>query len=245
MKDISLDKLIVSNLSAKYYSNTVLENVSFSVPTGKLIGIIGPNGAGKSTLLKAILGLINSSYSSITFKDKDIKTIKKDIAYVKQRADYDLNFPIQVIDLVLLGVYPKLSLFKQPNKNHKEKALQALKQLDMDLFYKKQISELSGGQLQRVFLARVLVQDADLIFLDEPFTGIDAYSEEKIIHILKKERDKGKTIIMVYHDLSKVKEYFNHIILVNKNVIANGETESTFTKENLRETYKSSLLDIL
>src|SRR5699024_599887 len=168
----------VSNLTVSYYGNEVIRNISFSFPTGNLIGIIGPNGAGKSTLMKAILGLIQRDSGTVTIKNKSVKEMQKNIAYVPQRNNIDWDFPILVRDTVLLGTYPKLGLFKRPGKKEKALAESCLDQVGMLEFSKRQISELSGGQQQRIFLARALAQEADLFFLDEPFVGIDVSSEK-------------------------------------------------------------------
>ncbi|MCL2856001.1 MAG: metal ABC transporter ATP-binding protein [Defluviitaleaceae bacterium] len=234
----------VNNLSVSYSGKEVLKDVTISVSKGKLIGIIGPNGAGKSTLIKAVLNLVRPSSGVATFDEKPMESIKKITSYVKQRVDHDLSFPIQVKDVVMLGAFPKIGLFKYPGKIHKKRVMDALQEVEMADFAKSQIGELSGGQLQRVFLARVLVQDAQLIFLDEPFAGIDADSEQKIMKILKKMRDDGKTIIMVYHDLNNVAEYFDEIIILNKEVVAHGDTKTCFTKENIARAYGASLIDI-
>lgn len=236
--------LTVDNICVSYFGKEVLNNITFSAKKGKLIGVIGPNGAGKSTLIKAILSLARPSFGTITFGKNHIKDAKKTISYVKQRADNDLSFPIQVKDVVMLGAYPRLGLFKYPRKAHKKQVLDVLEKVDMLSFAKTQIGELSGGQLQRVFLARVLMQQAQLIFLDEPFAGIDAESEQKIIKILKKLRNEGKTIIVVYHDLANVVDYFDEVIILNKEIVACGEVKTTFTKENIAKAYTGSLLDI-
>jgi len=244
IRNNSKGMLSVNNLSVSYSGKEVLENISFSVSKGKLIGIIGLNGGGESTLIKAILNLVRPSSGTASFDEKPMESIKKVTSYVKQRVDNDLNFPIQVKDVVMLGLFPKIGLFRYPNKEHKRKVLNALKEVDMEGFAKSQIGELSGGQLQRVFLARVLAQDAQIIFLDEPFAGIDADSEQKIMKILRSLRDAGKTIIMVYHDLNNVYDYFDEIIILDKDVIAFGDTKTTFTKENIAKAYTGSIIDI-
>ena len=221
-----------------------MDNVAFSVSKGKLIGIVGPNGAGKSTLIKVILNLVQPSSGTIAFDGKPMESIKQLTSYVKQRVDNDLSFPIQVKDVVMLGLFPKIGLFRYPNKLHKKQVLDALQEVEMVDYAKAQIGELSGGQLQRVFLARVLAQDAQIIFLDEPFAGIDADSEQKIMNILRKLRNDGKTIIMVYHDLSNVANYFDEVIILNKKVISYGDVPSAFTKENIAKAYTGSLLNI-
>lgn len=224
-------------MSVSYFGREALDSIEFCTGRSRLVGVIGPNGAGKSTLIKAVLGLIRPSSGVVVFDGSPLENMKKEIAYVKQRSDNDLSFPIQVKDVVMLGAFPRLGLFKYPSKKHKQQVLDALKEVEMLSFAETQIGELSGGQLQRVFLARVLMQDAKLIFLDEPFSGIDADSEQKIIKILKRLSNDGKTIIMVYHDLSNVNDYFDEIIIINKKVIAYGDTKTAFTKENIAKAY--------
>ena len=194
--------------------------------------------------MKAILNLIDRNSGTIIFDEKSMESIKKKTSYIEQMTTYDLNFPIIVKDVVMLGAFPRIGLFKYPNKKHKNQALEVLKEVDLHNFAESQIGELSGGQLQRVFLARVLMQDAEIIFLDEPFKGIDADNERKIIKILKKMKEKGKTIIMVYHDLSKVNDYFDEIIILNKEIIAYGDVKTTFTKENITKAYAGSFTSI-
>lgn len=228
----------VNHLHVSYYGKEVVSNVSFSFDPGKLIGIIGPNGAGKSTLMKAILGLIPRDRGTISFHGKDLKTVQKGIAYVPQRNNIDWDFPINVRDTVLLGTFPHLGLFRRPGKKERELASDCLKQVGMQAFSQSQIGELSGGQQQRVFLARALAQQADLFFLDEPFVGIDVASEQVIIRILKQLRDNGKTVFVVHHDLSKVKEYFDDLVLINKELIQSGPVQTVFQPELLTKTYE-------
>lgn len=230
------DTINVSNLSANYHGIPVLKHVDFEVSKGKMIGIIGPNGAGKSTLIKAMLGLIKSS-GEVLIGGKHPSKLSKQLAYLKQGSDYDLTFPILVKDVVMLGLYPSIGLLKRPSKKHKLLVENALGRVEMQDFANRQIAELSGGQWQRVLIARILVQDADVLFLDEPFTGIDVDSEAKIAGILQELRDAGKTILMIYHDLDSVVNYFDEIILVNKTVVAYGTTAQVFTDENLKNTY--------
>lgn len=227
----------VNNLTVSYDGNEVVQNISFHLETGNLIGIIGPNGAGKSTLMKAMLGLIPRDRGAIEICGQSIKSIRKDIAYVPQRSDIDWDFPIVVLDTVLLGTYPKLGIFRRPKKSDKEWAYHCLEKVGMEEYSHKQISELSGGQQQRVFLARALAQKADFFFLDEPFVGIDVASEETIINILKELRDEGKTVFIVHHDLTKVVDYFNDLILMNKDLIKSGPVENVIRPEHMTEAY--------
>ncbi|NDI36767.1 metal ABC transporter ATP-binding protein [Chengkuizengella sediminis] len=228
----------VEDLYVSYHGNTALKDVSFSLEAGNLLGIIGPNGAGKSTLIKAILQLIPRDKGQVTFLEKTVKEIRKQVAYVPQRNDIDWDFPITVLETVLLGTYPKIGMFKRPKKNDKEWAYECLKEVGMEKFYKRQIGELSGGQQQRVFLARALAQKAELFFLDEPFVGVDLGSEETIINILKNLSDQGKTVTVVHHDLSKAESYFNKLLLINQELIGFGSVNEVFRPEIMEKAYK-------
>lgn len=238
---MEMNTIKVSHLSASYLGTPVLKNVNFEVPKGKMIGIIGPNGAGKSTLVKAMLGLIKSS-GHVWIGGKPRDELAKQLAYMKQGSDYDVSFPILVKDVVLLGLYPSIGLLKRFNRSHRALVEAVLKKVDMDRFKDRQIAELSGGQWQRVLIARILAQDADVLFLDEPFTGIDVASEAKIIEILRELRDAGKSILMVYHDLDKVASYFDEVILMNQTVIAWGEPRSVCTDEILKRAYMKGVV---
>lgn len=231
----------IEDLNIAYHGKAVIEQMSFEIETGKLVGIIGPNGAGKSTLMKAMLALIPIDHGSIEVFGKNIREVRKNIAYVPQRSQIDWNFPITVNETVLLGTYPRLGIMRRPKKREKEWAQECLAQVGMSDYGRRQIGELSGGQQQRVFLARALAQKAELFLLDEPFVGIDIASEETIIQILKDQRDIGKTIIVVHHDLSKVKSYFDEVLLINKQLIGAGTVERAFTKELILQAYNQQL----
>jgi|SRR5690625_208682 len=230
--------VVLRNLHVSYYGKEVVRDISFSFDAGRLIGIIGPNGAGKSTLMKAVLGLIPKDKGEVSFKGKTIKQVRKTIAYVPQRSNIDWDFPITVRDTVLLGTYPNLGFFRRPGRAEKEWAHECLRKVGMQDYDKRQISELSGGQQQRVFLARALAQKAEYFFLDEPFVGIDVASEETIINILKDLRDQGKTVFVVHHDLTKVEEYFNDLILINKDLIQSGPVQTVIQPELMTRAYK-------
>ncbi len=230
--------LSVSDLHVSYYGNEAITNVNFTIEKGNLVGIIGPNGAGKSTLLKALLSLIPIDKGNIRICGKQIHEIRKKVAYVPQRNDIDWDFPITVLDAVLIGTYPKLGLLKRPKKKEKEWAYECLEQVHMENFAHRQIGELSGGQQQRVFLARALAQKSELFFLDEPFVGVDVSSEKTIINVLKELRDEGKTVFVVHHDLSKAHSYFDQLVLINKELIECGEVESVFRPEVMAKAYK-------
>ncbi|EPD53254.1 hypothetical protein HMPREF1210_00985 [Paenisporosarcina sp. HGH0030] len=237
--------IAVSDLFVSYNGNEALRNVSFTVEEGNLVGIIGPNGAGKSTLLKALLNLIKKDTGKVEILGKSIKEMKTKVAYVPQRSNIDWDFPITVMDTVLIGTYPNLGIFNRPKKEHKAWALECLKKVGMADYGNRQIGELSGGQQQRVFLARALVQKPEMYFLDEPFVGVDVTSEEKIISILKELRDSGKTVVVVHHDLSKASDYFNELILLNKELIEHGIVEKVFQPAVLNKAYTNQFSPIV
>ena len=230
----------IKNLTVTYKDTPVLDNINVTLSKSKIIGIIGPNGAGKSTLIKAVLNII-SSKGIIKIDDKLSKDQLGSVAYVEQKINIDYNFPIKVRECVSLGIYPKIGLFKNLNKHDWQKVDGALKLVGLEEFSNRQISELSGGQFQRVLIARCLVQEAKYIFLDEPFIGINSVSEEIIMNTLKKLRDNGHTILIVHHDLRKVHAYFDEVLLLNKKLISYGSTKETFTRENLTNTYGTDL----
>ncbi len=229
--------ITVNELYVSYNGTEALKNVSFTVEEGNLVGIIGPNGAGKSTLLKVLLNLIKKDNGNVEILGKSIKEMKTKVAYVPQRSNIDWDFPITVMDTVLLGTYPNLGIFKRPKKEHKLLAMECLEKVGIAELSNRQIGELSGGQQQRVFLARALAQKPEMYFLDEPFVGVDVTSEEKIISILKELRDSGKTVVVVHHDLSKASDYFNELILLNKELIEYGDVEEVFQPQVLSRAY--------
>ena len=230
----------IENLTVTYKDTPALENINVKLSKSKIIGIVGPNGAGKSTLIKAILNIIPSK-GIVTIDDKVSKEQLSNVAYVEQKIKIDYTFPIKVRECVSLGIYPKIGLFKKLKKEDWKKVDNALKLVGLEEYSNRQISELSGGQFQRVLIARCLVQEAKYIFLDEPFIGIDSVSEEIIMNTLRKLRDNGHTILIVHHDLRKVHAYFDEVLLLNKKLISYGSTKETFTRENLTNTYGTDL----
>jgi len=236
-----LNPVEIKNLTVAYQKKPVLSDVSFEVPEGKLIGIIGPNGAGKSTLIKAVLGLIPKASGEIKIFGKNYNAKDKVVGYVPQRGSVDWDFPTNALDVVLMGRYGHIGWFKRPSKKDMELAMECLRKVGMESYSNRQISQLSGGQQQRVFLARALAQDAKIYFMDEPFVGVDAATERAIIDLLNELKKQGKTVLVVHHDLQTVKDYFDHVILLNMRTIAEGPTEETFTIENLHRTYGGKL----
>lgn len=231
----------IRNLNVDYFGNSALENVNIDIPFGYTIGIIGPNGAGKSTFIKSLLEVIKKRSGTVMVEGKDISEYKRKIAYVPQKNDIDLTFPITVKDTVLTGTYPNLKIFQRPGKKERQSVEECMAMVDISDLANKQISNLSGGQLQRVFIARALAQKADVFFLDEPFVGIDLVSEKIIVKLLKQLREEGKTILIVHHDLHEVEEYFDKVIILNKKLIAFGDVKDTFTADNILNAYGASL----
>lgn len=231
----------VEDMTVAYTTKPVLWDVDMKVPIGSLAAIVGPNGAGKSTLLKAMLGLLTVISGSVKFYiDHHLAMDKKDykkIAYVPQSGSVDWDFPTTVLDVVLMGRYGHLGWFKRPSKKDKELALSMIDKMSMSDYVNRQIRQLSGGQQQRVFLARALVQEADIYLMDEPFKGVDKTTEHAIISLLQEMKARGKTVIVVHHDLNTVPQYFDWVTLVNKQTIAYGPVADTFTEEAIERTY--------
>ena len=237
--------LAVHDLTVAYQRKPVLWDVELNIPKGTLAGIVGPNGAGKSTLLKACLDLIPKTSGEALIYGKPYEQQRELIAYVPQRESVDWDFPISALDVVTMGTYQKLGWFKRITRSQKQQALEALEKVGISHLAKRQISQLSGGQQQRVFLARALVQEAEIYFMDEPFAAVDAATEQAIIELLQELNSKGKTVLCVHHDLATVSRYFDYLVLLNMRVVASGPTSETFTRENLQKTYggKLNLLD--
>ena len=229
--------VFVRDLTVAYDERPVLWDIDLDIAPATMTAIVGPNGAGKSTLIKTVLGLVPLSAGTIRVFGEAYQRNRKAVGYVPQRGSVDWDFPTDALDVVTMGLYGKLGWIKRPGKSERATAMDCLEQVGMADFSKRQISQLSGGQQQRVFLARALAQDARLYFMDEPFAGVDATTEHAIIGILKTLRDKGKTVVVVHHDLETVPEYFDHVVLLNVQLVASGPTAETFTAENLQRTY--------
>lgn len=233
--------LEIHDLTVSYDQNPVLWNVDFSLPGGKLIGVLGPNGAGKSTLIKSIMGLISPTSGYVKIFDKPLQDVRSRISYVPQRESVDWNFPASVMDVVLMGTYGRLGLFRRPGKMEKEIAFQSLEQVGMTPYLNRQISELSGGQQQRVFIARALAQQADLYLMDEPFAGVDMATETAIFELLKQMTKAGKTVLVVHHDIHSAMKFFDWVIMLNLHLVGSGPKDEVMTEELLRKTYGGKL----
>jgi manganese/zinc/iron transport system ATP- binding protein len=237
--------LEIHDMTVAYHRRPVLWDVDLAVPEGKLVGIVGPNGAGKTTLIKAALGLVPLASGKVEIYGKPYAEQRHLVGYVPQRESVDWDFPVTVRDVVLMGTYGRLGWFRRPGRAERELADKCLDQVGMRSYSKRQIRQLSGGQQQRVFLARALAEEAKVYFLDEPFSGVDAATEQAIVTLLQALRSAGKTVFVVHHDLQTVREYFDYVILLNMRLVACGPVEDTFTNDNLQKTYggRLTLLD--
>jgi manganese/zinc/iron transport system ATP- binding protein len=232
--------LEVNQLTVNYDEITALRDITLTLPKGKCAGVIGPNGAGKSTLLKASLGMLKPLSGTVKLFGEPLKSVRERVAYVPQRESVDWSFPITVADLVLMGCYGRLSWFKRPTRKDREKASYYLDLVGMSNFSHRQIQELSGGQQQRAFIARALLQEADIYLMDEPFAGIDCATEHLLMDIFKSLQKEGKTILVVHHDLNTVPHYFDWVVMVNMHLVASGELSKTFNPESIAQTYGKS-----
>lgn len=233
--------LDVHDVTVAYQRKPVLWDIDLTLPEPRLVGIIGPNGAGKSTLLKAILGLVPLVSGSVRMFGQPVSKQRRRIGYVPQRETVDWDFPVNVLDVVLMGTYGRLGWFRRVGAQELALARDCLAKVGLADLERQQIGQLSGGQQQRTFLARALAQQADLYFMDEPFAGVDAATEKAIITLLQELRAKGKTLVVVHHDLRTVPQYFDHLVLLNVRLVASGPTAAVFTDDNLRQTYGGRL----
>ena len=227
-----------TNLSVAYRAEPVLRGVDFRVPPGVVMGIVGPNGAGKSTLIKAMLGLVTPLTGTSEFFGRPLSRVRRRVGYMPQSTSVDWDFPTTVRDVVTMGTYGSLGWLRRPGRAERARALAALEQTGIPDLATRQIGELSGGQRQRVFLARALVQAPDLYFMDEPFQGIDARSQQAIVAVLHSLREQGRSVVIVHHDLTTVRDYCDHVTLLNRRVVACGPASETFTRENIRTAYE-------
>lgn len=225
------------NLSVAYRDEAVLANVTLEVPTGVVMGIVGPNGAGKSTLIKAMLGLVPPLTGAAEFFGSPLARVRGRVGYMPQAASVDWDFPTTVLDAVTMGTYGRLGWIRRPGRAERTRAREALERTGIAELADRQIGELSGGQRQRVFLARTLAQAPDVYFMDEPFQGVDAKSEQAIMAVLHALRQQGSTVVMVHHDLATVRRYCDQVTLLNRRVIASGPVDQVFTAPNIRATY--------
>ena len=233
--------LCVRGLTVAYGGKPAIFGVDATLPAGSMTAIVGPNGAGKSTFLKGALGVIPKVAGEATVFGRPFARARDRVAYVPQRASVDWDFPALAEDVVMMGLYSRIGLFRLPSRRHRETARACLARVGMEAFAERQIGQLSGGQQQRVFLARALAQDADLYLLDEPFAGVDAATEKVLVSVLQSLRDAGRTVACVHHDLSTVADYFDRVLLLNGTRIAEGTVAEAFTEANLQAAYGGRL----
>ena len=216
--------------------HTAIWDTTFSLPTGSITALVGVNGSGKSTLFKSLMGLVNLSKGSVQILGQSVSAAMKanQVAYVPQSEDIDWNFPVLVQDVVMMGRYGHMNMFRVARSEDHEKVTSALKRVGIYELRRRQIGELSGGQKKRVFLARALAQESEVVLLDEPFTGIDVNTEEQIMSLLKDMRQDRKVILVSTHNLGSVPECCDRAVLINGTVLAAGETREVFTQDNLQ-----------
>ena len=236
--------LLVEKLSVVYSNgHKALDNASFSIPRQSITALVGINGSGKSTLFKAIMGFVKSSGGRIELFGGSVKDALKAnlVAYVPQNEEIDWDFPVLVKDVVMMGRYGHMGFLKIPKQKDYEIVEDSLIKVGMLELEDRQISELSGGQRKRVFLARALAQQSEIILMDEPFTGIDVNTEEEIMELLREMKAEGKVMLISTHNLGSVPEFCDRTILLNKTVLAEGETTKVFTQENLTNAFEGVL----
>lgn len=227
----------VHSMAVQYHNTTAIDNVSIQLPAHVRAAVVGPNGAGKSTFIKALLDLVPCQSQGIKLLGNSLENVRQNIAYVPQTAMVNWHFPTTVFDVVLMGITSQRSGFRLISKKDKERAVHALKIMELYHLRKRQINQLSGGQKQRVFIARAIAQQAELYLLDEPLAGVDMTSEELIMNQLKTFQSQGKTSLTVHHDLNTVAKYFDYVIFLNKTIIAHGYVKDVFTPANIDRTY--------
>ena len=233
--------LDVHDLTVAYHRKPVLWAVDWTLNQPALVGVVGPNGAGKSTLIKAVLGLVPVTSGEVRLFGRPVEEVRRRVGYVPQRESVDWDFPVSVLDVVLMGTYGRLGWVRRPGKADREWAKECLNEVGLAEFAGRQIGQLSGGQQQRTFLARALAQKADVYFMDEPMAGVDAATERVVFRLLERLRGEGKAVIAVHHDLRTVAEYFDQVVLLNMRLVAAGPTATAFTPDNLRRTYGARL----
>ncbi len=234
------DGIDVKNLTVAYRNGvTALRDASFAVPTGSVTALVGVNGAGKSTLFKALMGLLPHAAGQVRIMGGSVAEALAHnlVAYVPQAEEVDWSFPVLVEDVVMMGRYGHMGFFRRARPADRQAVDAALTRVGMTDFRRRQIGELSGGQKKRVFLARAIAQDARVVLLDEPFTGVDVKTEEAIIALLRAMREEGRVMLVSTHDLGSVPEYCDRVVMVKGTVLASGPTETTFTPENLRQAF--------
>lgn len=242
--EAAFDGIVARDVTVTYRNgHTALRHASFALPRGTITALVGVNGAGKSTLFKAIMGFVPPGGGSISLLGRPVKKALREnlIAYVPQAEEVDWSFPVLVEDVVMMGRYGHMGILRRPRPADRAAVDAALHRVGMGDFRHRQIGELSGGQKKRVFLARALAQDGQVILLDEPFTGVDVLTEEQIIALLRDLRDEGRVMLVSTHNLGSVPEFCDRVVMVKGTVLAAGPTAETFTHENLERAFGGAL----
>ncbi|MEH2213923.1 metal ABC transporter ATP-binding protein [Nostoc sp.] len=243
MKSTSID---VENLTVAYHGKVALHGASLQIQAGSISGLVGMNGSGKSTLFKAIMGFLKPVTGRVLINGLPIKTVQKKslVAYVPQSEEVDWNFPVSVHDVVMMGRYGYMNILRIPSANDQRVVRESLERVQMWSMRDRQIGELSGGQKKRAFLARALAQKGTVLLLDEPFTGVDIKTEKAMIDLLLELREEGHTILISTHDLASITTFCDQVVLINRTILAYGDTSEVFTEENLSRTFGGSLGDL-
>ena len=229
------------DVTVSYQNKPVLWDVDFQLPQGELIAIVGRNGAGKTTLLKAMMGIMPTASGQVYFFGQPLQKVRKLVSYVPQRQSVDWQFPIRVRDVIMMGRYPHMGFFKRATATDHAKVDEALRMVGMEKLQDRQIGELSTGQQQRVFIARALVQEADIYVLDEPFAGVDATTTDMLLGILRQQTQHGKTVLMVHHTLEAIETYCTYAVLLNTYVVAVGPVKEVLQPNLIKKAYQDQL----
>lgn len=240
--------IVVSDVTVTYRNgHTALRDASFSVPGGSIAALVGVNGSGKSTLFKAVMGFVRLAAGNISILGMPTRlALRKNlVAYVPQSEEVDWSFPVLVEDVVMMGRYGHMGMLRRPKEQDRRIVTEALARVDMLALRHRQIGELSGGQKKRIFLARAIAQQGEVILLDEPFTGVDVKTEARIISLLRELREEGKTMLVSTHNLGSVTEFCDYTVMVKGTVLASGPTESTFTADNLERAFSGVLRHVV
>lgn len=229
----------VDAITVDYNGFVALRDASLEVPRGSICALVGMNGAGKSTLFKSIMGFLRPASGRVLIEDAPVAAAQKRglLAYMPQAEEVDWNFPVNVQDVVMMGRYGFMNILRIPRQHDRSKVADSIERVGMNEYRDRQISELSGGQRKRAFLARALAQDASIMLLDEPFSGIDAKTEEAMIELLRELRDEGRTIVICTHDLASIASFCDQVALINRTVLTYGPLETTFTAANISRAY--------
>jgi ABC-type Mn2+/Zn2+ transport system ATPase subunit len=243
MDGISID---IENVTVAYHGKVALHSASLQLRAGTICGLVGMNGAGKSTLFKAVMGFVKPVTGRVLINGLPIRLVQKNnlVAYVPQSEEVDWNFPVSVEDVVMMGRYGYMNLLRIPRSPDKRAVRESLERVELSPLRDRQIGELSGGQKKRTFFARALAQQGSILLLDEPFAGVDIKTEKMMIDLLMELRQQGHTILISTHDLSSITTFCDQVVLINRSILAYGDTCEVFTEENLSRTFGGAIADL-